>query len=165
MVYTVKCSNCAGHGVIEKYQHVENGICFKCSGSGVMEVSENEYKEIQKQIELKKKGSYILFNNGEIEYYKLEKEIIEKYGNFYCGDYGYSARISYKNEDIAYWKSTKNNNGIIQDANKHFANKKRDKLEEKIKHIKEMLKLETDQGWIDKFTNKINKIKSEINML
>ena len=30
-----KCSRCYGEGYIEKYKHVEYGVCFKCNGSGL----------------------------------------------------------------------------------------------------------------------------------
>jgi DnaJ-class molecular chaperone len=28
------CSRCDGSGYIPKYQHIQNGICFKCWGTG-----------------------------------------------------------------------------------------------------------------------------------
>jgi RecJ-like exonuclease len=34
------CSNCFGKGIIEKYKHVEEGICFKCSGKGKISVED-----------------------------------------------------------------------------------------------------------------------------
>ena len=27
-----KCERCNGHGYISKYNHISNGICFKCYG-------------------------------------------------------------------------------------------------------------------------------------
>ena len=32
----IKCSRCNGSGYLPQYEHVENGICFKCWGEGVM---------------------------------------------------------------------------------------------------------------------------------
>lgn len=31
---TNNCNKCKGSGVVEKYNHVADGICFKCHGSG-----------------------------------------------------------------------------------------------------------------------------------
>jgi len=30
----VKCDKCDGTGIIPIYMHVQNGVCFKCGGSG-----------------------------------------------------------------------------------------------------------------------------------
>jgi hypothetical protein len=35
------CPRCSGHGKIEKYNHVEAGICFECNGSSKKEVEDN----------------------------------------------------------------------------------------------------------------------------
>ena len=43
----IKCPKCGGTGYIPAYNHVEEGICFLCDGSGW--ISESEYKHIQKQ--------------------------------------------------------------------------------------------------------------------
>ena len=43
-----KCPRCSGKGKIEKYNHVENGICFECSGSG--SVTQEEKERIEKDI-------------------------------------------------------------------------------------------------------------------
>lgn len=42
------CPRCSGHGTIEKYKHVEAGICFECGGSG--KVTEDEALRIEKDI-------------------------------------------------------------------------------------------------------------------
>jgi RecJ-like exonuclease len=42
------CPRCNGNGKIEKYNHVENGICFECSGSG--RVTQEEKERIEKDI-------------------------------------------------------------------------------------------------------------------
>lgn len=42
------CPRCNGNGRIEKYNHVENGICFECSGSG--RVTQEEKERIEKDI-------------------------------------------------------------------------------------------------------------------
>lgn len=31
----IKCSRCNGSGYLPQYEHVENGICFRCWGEGV----------------------------------------------------------------------------------------------------------------------------------
>ena len=31
---TKPCTKCPGTGYIEQYAHVENGLCFKCNGTG-----------------------------------------------------------------------------------------------------------------------------------
>lgn len=42
------CPRCNGNRIIEKYLHVEAGICFECSGSG--RVTEEEKNRIEKDI-------------------------------------------------------------------------------------------------------------------
>ncbi len=34
--YLIPCSRCDGSGYLPQYNHVENGICFKCGGEGVV---------------------------------------------------------------------------------------------------------------------------------
>jgi hypothetical protein len=41
------CPRCSGHGKIEKYNHVEGGICFECNGSGKKEAEDNARDTIQ----------------------------------------------------------------------------------------------------------------------
>lgn len=31
----IKCGRCSGNGQIDGYNHVANGICFRCKGKGV----------------------------------------------------------------------------------------------------------------------------------
>jgi hypothetical protein len=33
---TITCNRCGGSGRLPQYNHVENGICFKCRGEGVV---------------------------------------------------------------------------------------------------------------------------------
>ena len=42
------CPRCGGAGYIDKYKHVEDGICFECSGRG--KVTEEEYLRIEKDM-------------------------------------------------------------------------------------------------------------------
>ena len=42
------CPRCSGKGIIDKYKHVENGVCFECSGSG--KVTQEEKERIEKDI-------------------------------------------------------------------------------------------------------------------
>ena len=42
------CPRCCGKGIIDKYMHVENGVCFECSGSG--KVTQEEKERIEKDI-------------------------------------------------------------------------------------------------------------------
>lgn len=41
--FETKCPKCGGTGHIDFYNHVENGICFQCDGSGYYETSWKEY--------------------------------------------------------------------------------------------------------------------------
>lgn len=34
-----ECSRCGGRGIIPEYRHIEAGVCFRCSGSGVEKTS------------------------------------------------------------------------------------------------------------------------------
>jgi len=35
----ITCGKCNGHGIIEGYRHVVNGVCFACDGTGYKVVS------------------------------------------------------------------------------------------------------------------------------
>ena len=43
MCEKIKCPKCGGTGYIPQYNHVEDGICFDCSGSGWIDKKEYEH--------------------------------------------------------------------------------------------------------------------------
>jgi len=43
----ILCRKCAGQGIIPNFKHVEDGICFTCSGSRFEEVEDNTTDIIQ----------------------------------------------------------------------------------------------------------------------
>lgn len=45
----IKCDNCNGTGYIPHYNHVENGICFKCMGSGFVIEKQYSKEELKKK--------------------------------------------------------------------------------------------------------------------
>jgi len=61
------CPRCNGKGIIEKYMHVENGLCFECSGSG--KVTKEEKERIEKDIakEIKRNNTKIKNNQNKLE--------------------------------------------------------------------------------------------------
>jgi excinuclease UvrABC ATPase subunit len=61
------CPRCNGNGIIEKYMHVDNGICFECSGSG--KVTQEEKERIEKDItrEAKRNNTRITNNQDRLE--------------------------------------------------------------------------------------------------
>lgn len=40
-----KCDKCAGKGYIEKFIHFQNGKCFRCDGTGQVEVMSEDTAE------------------------------------------------------------------------------------------------------------------------
>lgn len=56
-----KCPKCGGSGNIQKYKHVEAGICFECSGSGI--VTDEELIRIEKDIAKETKRQQKKFEN------------------------------------------------------------------------------------------------------
>ncbi|MDY8021207.1 hypothetical protein [Paenibacillus polymyxa] len=48
MTERVSCPRCGGNGRIEKYKHVQDGVCFECSGAG--KVTQEEAQRIEKEI-------------------------------------------------------------------------------------------------------------------
>lgn len=36
IAYYNKCDRCSGSGYLPQYNHVQNGVCFKCGGEGVL---------------------------------------------------------------------------------------------------------------------------------
>ena len=125
------CPRCQGNGTIEKYKHVENGICFECSGSG--KVTEEERQRIEKDIlrEFKKiqTNKQVLinslkkqwFNNSDIIYivdnsntYSI-KEQLKQDGAFFNNGH----KVWYfKEQNSKYplfkieWQEVLNDNGI-----------------------------------------------------
>ncbi|MBL4951012.1 hypothetical protein JK635_02000 [Neobacillus sp. YIM B02564] len=162
-MYKIKCQNCKGHGVLQQFAHVENGICFTCSGSGIQEVDKETYENYQKRIERDKQGKYILFNNGNVEYYNSEKQIEKLYGNFFCGSYGeYDCSVSYKDKNIAYGKSDENDKEFINEAKKIYKQRQNEKIIEQIVIFKEMLKGKTDQELVQIINNKIKELEGRL---
>jgi formylmethanofuran dehydrogenase subunit E len=37
-IYSYHCDRCNGQGIIPKYMHIANGVCFKCYGSSKSKV-------------------------------------------------------------------------------------------------------------------------------
>lgn len=169
-MYQIPCQNCKGNGTIAHFKHVENGICFECSGSGVQQVNELEYNEYKQEIERKKQGKYILFNKGSIEYYKTEKEILNKYGSFFCDSYAkWSVKSCYKDRNIVYTNYTKNSNEFINDCNQFYNEylertdrEYKELIKVKINKLKKELATETDQEYIEMIINRINKLESSL---
>jgi hypothetical protein len=169
-MYQIPCQNCKGNGILPHYKHVENGICFECSGSGIQQVNELEYNEYKQEIERKKRGKYILFNKGSIEYYKTEKEIIKKYGNFFSDSYGlWAVKSCYKDRNIVYTNYTKNSSEFINNCNQFY----HEYLERSDREFKELVRVkinklykelgtENDIEYIEMIKNRINKLESSL---
>lgn len=76
----ITCPNCFGNGIIEKYKHVEGGICFRCEGKGKILVENNVddivkmIKENSKQNSKDKKEFNDLYNSLKPinSYWKME---------------------------------------------------------------------------------------------
>lgn len=162
-MYKIPCKKCAGHGVISSFAHVENGVCFQCYGSKFQEVSEIEYKDYQAQQALKAQGKYIVFNNGNVEYYKTVKEIENKYGNFFSGSYGdYSTQISYNDKNIVYTKHTTDSEEFLNSVKAEYNKRNNAEITSKIEYMKGMLKVEKDADFIVMLKEQINTLKNEL---
>ena len=157
-MYKIPCKKCKGHGTIVSYKHVESGICFECSGSGHNVVNEIEYNEHLQSLELKEKGNYILFNNGNIEYFKTEKEIIKKYGNFYSDN----NKTSYKDKNIKYTTLTNNYNAFIKKCREEMKQSDINDLKKKINTLEKEINNTNDQLFKTLLTSKINELYIEL---
>ncbi|KON87366.1 hypothetical protein AF332_11385 [Sporosarcina globispora] len=158
-MYKIPCKNCKGHGVLNNFKHVQDGICFKCSGSGYQEASKEEYENYKQFEEMQKQGKYIVFNNGKTELFQNEKKIFAQYGNFFTGEYGnYSVKINYKNENIIYTRHTINSDEFIRAVKNEYNNK----LNKKIIKFKKQLEDELDQEWIELLNKKIKQLESQL---
>ena len=161
--YTIPCQNCKGKGVIPHFKHIEDGICFNCYGSKVEEVDKETYDSYIRTQERLKKGKYILFNRGNIEYYKTAKEIYKKYGNFYCGSYGvWSISQSYKDENIVYGLRSDNDEKFINDISKEYQTRLKKETMKTIDILKGMLENEEDENIIELVTNKIKELEKTL---
>lgn len=162
-MYYIPCHNCNGKKVIEKYKHIENGICFTCSGSGVKQVTQQEYNEYKAEVEARKKATYILFNNGSIEYYNNKKDIHNKYGNFYCNVYGgYSILQSYNDQNIIYIQHTARSEDFINAVTTEYKQRNKKAIEKKIQRYEDFIKDEDDKESIHDLQIKLNKLKLQL---
>jgi DNA-directed RNA polymerase subunit N (RpoN/RPB10) len=161
-MFTIPCQYCKGQGFLPQFKHVENGVCFTCNGSGIQEVNQDVYENYQRRIEREKQGKYILFNNGKVEYYNSEKQIEKLYGNFFSGEYAnYAVKVSYKDKNIFFKKSTENNESLINEVEKEQRAKNNQNINEKIKYL-ENLAMETDQELKELISNKIFELKAQL---
>lgn len=83
VIAEVECSRCSGHGRLEQYRSVDNGLCFKCNGLGIekkeITIQPNEsYEMIQETTTIKpfKKDNYeeIRMRNAMIRINNERKE-------------------------------------------------------------------------------------------
>jgi transcriptional antiterminator Rof (Rho-off) len=44
---TTTCPKCCGKKSIDGFSHIENGVCFQCSGSGVIALSAERSAEVE----------------------------------------------------------------------------------------------------------------------
>lgn len=44
MTYTIPCETCGGSGVRREYAHMDNGVCYKCEGSGKRKATKKQYE-------------------------------------------------------------------------------------------------------------------------
>jgi len=44
----IPCSKCGGTGIRREYAHVDNGLCYKCDGSGKVNATKKQYEEYLK---------------------------------------------------------------------------------------------------------------------
>lgn len=52
---TKKCIKCCGTGKIAEFLHIQDGMCFDCNGSGIIETIRKEYtEEYKKKMEVRK---------------------------------------------------------------------------------------------------------------
>ncbi|MCY8539409.1 hypothetical protein [Bacillus haynesii] len=104
-MYNIPCKKCSGKGAIPYFRLVNGGECFDCNGSGVQEVSKEEYsthlenEKFRKQVE--KKGAFVVYNKtaDEFEYFYTENDVIKKYGSFYSFGRRYAGYSAYFFDD------------------------------------------------------------------
>lgn len=162
-MYKIPCKNCKGHGTISNFKHVQDGICFKCSGSGFQNVSKSEYESFKQFEEMQKQGKYIVFNNGKTELFQSEKKIIEQYGNFFSGEYGnYSVKINYNDKNIIYTRHTANTEELIKAASEQYNKFQNQEILKKIDICKSMIEGEADTNLIEMINNKIKRLESQL---
>ena len=84
-MYKIPCSNCSGQGYIEKFAHVDNGLCFKCHGSKVEEATKEQYDNYIESKKRKQNENFFYVydkNNHTIEKVN-RRDFKEKYNSFW----------------------------------------------------------------------------------
>lgn len=166
-MYNIPCKKCSGKGVISYYRHVSGGECFTCNGSGIQEVTKEEYsthlenEKFRKQVE--KKGAFVVYNKtaDEFEYFNAEKDVIKKYGSFYSFGRkyaGYSAYFFDNHPDLVL-KDYYGNDSFMHDFRRQKIIDKQKKQKEWIEILNGWLKTATENK---KHAEKIQKIKDLI---
>lgn len=67
------CDRCKGSGKV-KYKHIADGVCFQCEGLGKVKISNELYKNVQKE---KTIDTYIKFYKGTITDALTSLELVE----------------------------------------------------------------------------------------
>ncbi|WP_108490783.1 hypothetical protein [Bacillus velezensis] len=163
-MFEIPCIKCGGKGVIPYYRHINGGECFDCSGSGIEEVSKEEYDAYLENEKFKKrvkeKGTFVVFNKttDEFEYFNSMKEATEQYGSLYCfgREYaGYTAYFFNSHENLVL-KKYYGDNSFIQDFRKQVIIDKKDKLKKGIEMLNGWLKTAIENK---KFADDIPELK------
>jgi len=79
------CTKCSGKGQISSYSHVNNGICFDCSGSGTKGVKDNNI--LNKNIEKKSLRIYLdRLSHSFIKHHLIKNRVDMMFWNKYSCD-------------------------------------------------------------------------------
>lgn len=81
------CPKCGGQGTFGNYKHIDNGICYRCKGTGEVLVSEKTYKKQQEQLSKGPNVRIMIIPSSRSTY--KDKAAIKELGFKFDREYGW----------------------------------------------------------------------------
>ncbi|XWX29989.1 hypothetical protein KQUDLBSD_CDS0158 [Staphylococcus phage PG-2021_40] len=83
----VECEFCGGKGFIERFTHVEDGVCYGCKGKGYHLITEEQAKRVEEERQGASKFKMVLLPASYNTY--DDREIIKSLGFKFKSPYGW----------------------------------------------------------------------------
>lgn len=83
----VECEFCGGKGFIERFAHVEDGVCYGCKGKGYHLITEEQAKRVEEERQQANKFEMVIVPASYNTY--DDKDIIKELGFKFNRSYGW----------------------------------------------------------------------------
>jgi hypothetical protein len=147
----IKCAQCNGTGYIDQFKHIQAGKCFTCDGTGILNISDEEYNRLPKTkqqenelIDFKNlqegkiyKAEFPMIKKGIKLYFKVLKINTDTIDVWFMDVESISKKLIYRRSILS--KSTKQSKELKTDVYSIRLTKKQKEIIKKNKWIKEEL--------------------------